>query len=258
MPFELLDFDCDPLLIDFEYKITDKDLLANYVGEMVLGHHDHLLKIINNIAATFPVHRNQSIDQAISKIKSATIAHRDGWLFQMISWVVLAKRNVGHPFHVNMPHFAPAQHGIDGLAIRLNSDGSLRSIIITEDKCTTNPRGKITDQVFPDFKEFENGAKDAAMIGIVSTLLKNSPNAVESVQNDVFDPSFRLYRIGITRQDSHNSKEGRNKLFKDYDKIVQDAKPARRSAASIYIKDLRPWMDDFATKVIAFLESKKS
>ena len=260
MPFNLIDTDCSPLVIDYEFEVANKDLLATYVGEMLLGHHQHIYKIINSLSTTYPIHPNDSIDHVISKIKTTSIEKRDGWLFQMISWVVLAERNAGKRFFSNYPHFAPAQHGIDGLAVVLNDDDSLKSIIITEDKCTTSPRGKITQQVFPEFTEFEKGEKNNALVSIVSSLIGqlSAGDILENVQNDIFNNNFRLYRIGITREKQHNDDSGRKKLFDKYDSFVVGSTSVRRSGATIYFDELRNWMQDLSEKVINYLESKKS
>ncbi|MBB4801801.1 hypothetical protein HNP37_001862 [Flavobacterium nitrogenifigens] len=260
MPFKFNVINGSPSFVDNEYEIVDKDLLAQFVGEMLLGHHHHILRIIRSLSTTFPVQKNDSIDQIIAKIRSTSASKRDGWLFQMISWIVLAKSKSAVPFFSNYPHFAPAQHGIDGLAITLNSDDTIENIIITEDKCTANPRNKIVTQVFPEFKEFEKGAKDNALVGIISSLIGglNAGEILEKVQNDIFENKFRLYRIGITRNADHNPLEGRISLFLNYDKSVEGDSSVRRSASSIHIEDMRVWMNDFANKVITYLESKKS
>lgn len=260
MPFKFNEIDGSPSFIDYEYEVVNKDLLAGYVGEMLLGHHLHILRIIKSLSATFPIHKNESIDQIIQKIITADPSKRDGWLFQMVSWIVLAKSKTGELFFSNYPHFAPAQHGIDGLAITINSDDTIKNIIITEDKCTVHPRNKITSQVFPEFLEFENGAKDNALVGIISSLIGglNAGEILEKVQNDIFEKRYRLYRIGITREESHNSLTGRKKLFLNYKKYVDGPTSVRRSAASIHIEDMRDWMKDFAEQVVAYLESKKN
>ncbi|MBS1776454.1 MAG: hypothetical protein JSS64_09270 [Bacteroidetes bacterium] len=260
MPFQLNNTNCSPLVIDYDYEIIDKQLLAQYVGELLLGHHFHVIRILNNLAPQLPINPNASIDQVINKILMVEVEKRDGWLFQMISWIVLAKRNAGSKFHSNTPQSAPAQHGLDGLAIILNQDDTLKNIIISEDKCTTSPRGKITQQVFPEFRSIENREKDNALIGIISTLLGNldSGKILDQVKNDIFDTKYRVYRIGITRQENHNTEEGRNSLFKDYDKYVKGETSDRRSAASIYFEDMRLWMNAFADEVVAYLNSKKS
>lgn len=260
MPFNLIDTDCSPLVIDYEYEIDNKDLLAEYVGELLLGHHLHINRIINSLSTILPVHPNDSIDKVINKITSATIEKRDGWIFQMISWIVLAKRYTGEKFFSNYPHFAPAQHGIDGLALILNENDGLRNIIITEDKCTTGPRGKITQQVFPEFREFENGEKNNALVSIISILIGqlDAGNILQNVQNDIFDNKYRIYRIGITREGKHNDNEGRKALFNNYDDCVSGNTSERRSGATIYLDDMRNWMQDFSDKVINYLQSKKS
>ncbi len=52
MPFNLIDTDCSHLVIDYEYEITDNDLLAEYIGELVLGHYVHILNIINSLSSS--------------------------------------------------------------------------------------------------------------------------------------------------------------------------------------------------------------
>lgn len=263
MPFDLIETDCSHLVIDYEYVITNKDLLAEYVGELVLGHYVHILNIINSLSSTSSTPSDRIIDFAIEKLnvtEDVHIIHRDGWLFQMISWLALAHRNSGNNYHTQHPHFAPAQHGIDGLSIVLKMDNTIDKIIITEDKFTTNPRNTIREQVFPEFKDFEDGKKDSALISVLSSLIAHlDAGAVfQSVQNDIYNTDLRMYRIGITREVSHNSNAGRRRLFKNYDSYVTGTTSDRRSGATIYIDDIRNWMQDFSSRVINYLESKKS
>ena len=119
MPFKLIDTDCSPLVIDYEYEIVDKKLLSQYVGELVLGHHTHILNIVNSLSSNPSVPPNKVIEIAIDKLKNSEIVHRDGWLFQMISWLALAIRSGGE-YYTQHPHFAPAQHGLDGLSVIYN------------------------------------------------------------------------------------------------------------------------------------------
>src|SRR5699024_295554 len=159
-------------VIDYEYEVTDKDLLAEYVGELIIGQYIHILKIINTLSSTSSNPPNKAIDIAIEKLNvigDVHIVHRDGWLFQMISWLALAHRNLGNKYHTQHPHFAPAQHGIDGLSVLLNKDNTINKIIITEDKCTTNPRNTIRQEVFPEFKHFEDGKKDSVLVSVLSS-----------------------------------------------------------------------------------------
>jgi hypothetical protein len=119
MPFILTDIDCSPLLIDYEYEVSDLNLLSEYVGELLLGNHRHILSILNALSSARPINPNTSIDYVIGMLRTKETDKRDGWLFQMISWLVLAKKNNGQKYFAQHPHFAPAQHGIDGLSIVL-------------------------------------------------------------------------------------------------------------------------------------------
>lgn len=263
MPFKLIDTDCSDLVYDYEYEITNKSLLSEYVGELVLGHYMHILNVIISLSSSPPNPPDKIIDYAIEKLnvsEGVHIIHRDGWLFQMISWLALAHRNLGNNYHSQHPHFAPAQHGIDGLSIVLKMDNTIEKIIITEDKCTDNPRDSIRNQVFPEFRDFEDGRKDSALITVLSSLIANldAGRIFQSVQNDIYNTNLRMYRIGVTRDESHNSITGRRRLFKNYDSYVEGDSSDRRSGATIHLEDMREWMQDFSNKVINYLESKKS
>ncbi|MFT7898404.1 hypothetical protein VBY74_00355 [Tenacibaculum ascidiaceicola] len=230
---------------------------------MVLGHYIHILNIINSLSSSSPTPSNRIIDFAIEKLnvsEDVHVIHRDGWLFQMISWLVLALRNLGNNYYTQHPHFAPAQHGIDGLSIVLKTDNTIDKIIITEDKCTENPRNSIRNQVFPEFRDFEDGKKDSALISVLSSLIAHldAGTVFQSVQNDIYNTDLRMYRVGITREQSHNSIRGRRRLFKDYDSYVKGTSCDRRSGATIHLGDMRNWMQDFSNMVINYLESKKS
>lgn len=260
MSFKIINVEEAPLFFDYEYEILDKSELAKYVGEIVLGNHFHVSKIINSLSTKHPISRNDTLKNAIDMIKTASVEKRDGWLFQMISWIVLAFRHKGQKFYANAPHFAPAQHGIDGLAVILNDDNSLKSIIITEDKCTEYPRNLITQQVYPEFKSFEEGKKDNALVSILAVLIGNleTGKIYEQVQNNIYSTDYRIYRIGITREKAHNSQSGRKSLFKDYETTIEGDDHNRRTGSTIYLENMREWMQDFSDLVIKYLESKKS
>lgn len=263
MPFKLTKTNCLELVVDNEYEITDIDLLVEYVSNIILGKYKHILKIINLLSSNPSTSPNHVIDVAIEKLNvsgDTNIAHRDGWLFQMISWLALAHNNLDKKYFTQQPHIAKAQHGIDGLSIVLKDDNSIDKIIITEDKCTTNPRDMIREKVFPEFKDFEEGKKDSTLISIISSLLDHldEGGVYESIENDIYNIDFRKYRIGITREKTHNETKGRLILFKDYDEYVLGDTNVRRSGASIYFEDVRSWFQDFTELVIKCLESKKS
>lgn len=261
MPVKLVFFDETSLVHGFSIEVTDKKLLASYVSTLLLGYQDHIEQIIQSIENNRPYIPNRNIESLIQKINDKVeITKRDGWLFQMISWIAVQIAFKEKRIYSQIPHDAPAQHGIDGILVILNNDGVLESIVITEDKASENPRQIIKQQVFPEFIEFESGEHDHKLVNRVTGLLKNNVpnNLMKEIQEDIYRIELRIYRIGITHDTSYRESGGYFRLFKDYDKVVVDDHHGRRSAATLTTSNLREWMDDFASLVICDLESRKN
>lgn len=259
MPFAFKDCDCSPLVIDNEFSVENEDLLAEYVGKVVLGHYAHVKKIINRLSPETPNIPNEIIDIAIEKLNKPTdIEKRDGWVFQIISWLVLVIQKNDEIYYCQQPHDAPAQHGIDGIGIVLNSDMKIKNIIITEDKCTTNPRVLIP-KIWKEFIDFENGTEDNKIVSRISSLLENIDDGIvlEAIQNDLYSKKLRKYRVGINRDDKYEELEKRKNLFKGYDTCVLDDDATRRTASTMHKNDIRDWMEKFSHKVVNYLQTQK-
>ena len=242
----------DPLCRDFEFVVDDKQQLADLISKLVMGWSRHVSRLIKNLDPHYPDVDKATIQSQLNVLNGGDTEKIDGWLFQMISWIVLAEQHKDNPkFFQYNPHPQKAMHGIDGIAVTLNADGSINRIIITEDKCTNSPRGKITQEVYPEFVNIEEGKKNNAIMQQVEALL--SFEDIIKVQNDIVKPKYRQYRISITRLDEHDSDEGRKKLFKDYEQKVGGADIGRRTCSSANFNNMRAWMDDLKQLVIASL-----
>jgi hypothetical protein len=260
MPFAFKDCDCSPLVIDNEFSVENEDLLAEYVGKVVLGHYAHVKKIINRLSPKTPDIPNEVIEIAIKKLNNPSdIEKRDGWVFQIISWLVLVIQKNDETYYCQQPHDAPAQHGIDGIGIILNSEQKIKTIIITEDKCTTNQRTRIPE-IWSEFDEFEKGIHDNKIVNRLSPLLEHIDDGavLEAIQNDLYSKDLRKYRVGINRDDKYEELKKRKKLFKGYDQCITDTDATRRTAATIHKVDIRYWMEKFTQKVVNYLETQKS
>lgn len=252
----------DDLCYDFEYKITDKDELADKICQLILGNCSHVSKVINGLASNPREVDKKTINSMIKQLEKRENSDEDmykvdGWLFQMMSWLQLAIQNIGNNFFQQAPHPQPSMHGIDGFAVKLTNDNTIERIVISEDKCTTDARATIRDKVWPEFSEMENGIKNNAIFQQTEALIgyRLGPQ-FEHIQNDIENEKYRQYRIGITRQTSHNSNRGRKGLFKDYDVIISGDDVLRRTAATIRLdNDEREWMKDLQQKVLAKLKS---
>lgn len=242
----------DPLCRDYEFVVDDKQQLAELISKLVMGWSRHVSRLIKSLDPHYPDVDKATIESQLDILNGGDTEKIDGWLFQMISWIVLAEQHKGNPkFFQHNPHPQKAMHGFDGIAVTLNADGSINRIIITEDKCTDSPRSKITQQVYPEFVKIEAGTKNNAIMQQVEALL--SDEDLIRVQNDIVEPRYRQYRISITRSDYHNSDKGRKSLFKDYAQNVDGADVERRTCSTTNFNDMRAWMDDLRQKVITSL-----
>ena len=266
-PIEIELMDCSPVAIDYGYRIIDMDLMAEWITRLLLGNSLHITRIIERLEPHFVSLRNEAIDSVIAKLDVPiddieNIYRRDGWLFQMMSWISLnislhAQHNREQIF-MNAPHTAPAQHGMDGFALVLDNHKKINSIIITEDKCTENDRDTIRTQVFPEFRAFESGTYDNRVLAEISSIIRDTDGGslLDAVQNDIVNPNYWIYRIGITRQLTHNSQRGRIRLYKDFDMEVK-GNVNRRKASSIYLESLREWMSELSSTIVRKLQLLK-
>lgn len=222
MPFTHTRTDHNPLCHETEFVIDDLDKLAEQVGLLLLGKHNHVASILAAKARAVTTSTAVMIDRAQKQLIYATDIEqykRDGWLFQMMTWISVRMENRGVNLITQAPHTNPAQHGIDGLAIILNSANQIKSLIIAEDKYTENPRDTIRDKVWPEFKLFEKGEFDSQLVTLTTMLLGNlDDQEIDAIiENDIYKTSNRVYRAGITPLPTASSVAKRKSLFKGYD-----------------------------------------
>lgn len=257
-PIRHIGTDYLPLVYDDDYEIIDEKILAKYIGEIILGYYAYVKDIIDQLDNDNGPSNNEMIDAAIAKLNDLNIEHLKGYLFQHMSWIALATKYHSKNLRMFKPHDAAAQHGIDGLALLLDDDNNIKTIIITEDKCTKEPRNVMTNQVFPEFDEYENGKCYNKIISGIESLIGEDRTLRKRIMVNVANKNLWQYRIGISRGDTHNGSDDRRKaLFKDYEKHVADPKE-RRHAATIYIADTNAWAINIKDKVITYLNSKKT
>jgi len=263
MPLKFNTIDYSPLHNEVELEVADETLLAQHVAYLMLGNHLHVQQILASKAGFVPPNNNAAIDLAVTRLKWATDEDRykrDGWVYQMINWIAINQENIGKKFFVQLPHDAPAQHGIDGVAVILKDDDELDQIIISEDKYTSNPRETIRLMVWPDFKEFEKGTHNNQLVGRVTYMLHHLDPAklLSTISADIYRNQIRKYRIAITPDRVVNKPLWRRKLFKDYELTVTGNDVQRRNSLTFYQADIRQWMEDFCPQVSAFLLTLKS
>lgn len=250
--------------VDHEFVINNQDVLADEICKLLMGQCNHVIAAINGLTMPQPSLNETAkiaLKCTIAKLKKRSesdvdLYKVDGWLFQMISWLVLVKQHKGEKFFLKNPHLREAMHGFDGLAVKLTDANSIDKIIITEDKCTENSRSTIKNKVFPEFLQLEQGDLDYDIFQEIGALISSSlKDDFYRIQDNIMDHSYRQYRICITRQNIHNTDRGRAGLYKEYNNIVSGANIDRRTASSICLNDKeREWMADLHQRVVQKLE----
>lgn len=184
--------------------------------------------------------------------------HRDGWIFQVISWVAALQVQSAQTATAS-PHIFKAHKGFDGLQLELGTDQkSIIAVVIFEDKATTDPRKTIREDVWPAIEGFEQGKRVGELTSELTSLLEAQQSKfpdldVDAVIDTVVWQDARRYRVSITTGSTHASNADREGLFGGYDTMA-GGDLVRRKAESMHFDDLRDWMEKFAAKVNAKID----
>jgi hypothetical protein len=257
--------DASMLCHGFDWVVADEDVLAEHVARLAVGQFRHVAKILHGDIAP----AGKAYPEAkINAIKLLTLQpkkngkgleepwHRDGWLFQAISWI--AAHTAGG-LVVRPPHPIRAHKGFDGLQLEFNDLGGVEAVIIFEDKATENPRKMIRDEVLPDFIAMESGDRLNELSQEVAGLLETQQAAhpgldVDTAVEKIIWKQARHYRIAVTVDSPHDGDVERRALFKDYETSVC-GNDDRRGAETMTIPNLRVWMQSFADLAITKIKA---
>lgn len=259
MPIQLTPIIHKSLVHGYTWEVADEQRLAELIARVALGQARHVEKILRAIGTAVPV----PVDDAwTAATKMLTVPvdtdpwHRDGWIFQVMSW--LSAHKAGPASLINTPQMILAQKGFDGIQLDFDSAGAISAVVIFEDKATSNPRETIRDDVWPEFEEYDSGRDGNVLVAEVTGLLEKRQGIdVDDVIRRVIWKDARHFRVSITVGDTHATNAGRGRLFKDYDtKVPGDVK--RRRGETFYVDDLRAWMDSLASKVLAYIAALKA
>lgn len=265
-PLQITMMDCSPIVIDNGYQVVNPNDLAKWVAQLLLGNSLHIARVIEGLESHPVSLKNKAIDSIIDKLNTTNnteIYKRDGWLFQMISWIAL-KINLHQQYgsgnvFMNVPHSAPAQHGIDGFALVIDDKKMIKFIVLCEDKCSENAHNIINAQIFPEFQKFEDSKYDNRVLDEISSIIRGEDGGVllQNIQDDIVNNKYWKYRIGVTRQNKSDNKTGRKDLYRGYDNVVKGG-IERRDASSVNLTDMRKWMENFSKLVIKELKLNKT
>ncbi|WP_159839578.1 hypothetical protein [Burkholderia sp. 8Y] len=258
MPIDLTPFEHGTLCFGNTWSIADESALALNIARVALGQDRHIQKILAGASLAAPPTTPRA---GASAVKLLTVPagqdpwHRDGWMFQVLSWI--AAYRASPTSIIRAPQMISAQKGFDGLELLVDTaSGKIKGAVIFEDKATDDPRTTIRDKVWPESAALELGESENVLVSEVVGLLATRPDidsdaAIERVLWD----DVRRYRISITVGDTHASEQGRRRLFDGYD-TVASGEAHRRRAETLHVLNLRAWMQTLAEEAIAAIHDE--
>ena len=195
------------------WTVDDEEVLADMIARVAIGQSRIVERILHATYTLPPGYPNGGFAGAralLSVQAGKDPYHRDGWIFQVIAWIA-AHRQDGEAL-IRAPQMIKAEKGLDGLIIEFDNDKVAR-VVICEEKATDNPRKRVQSEVWPEFEDFETGARDNELVASVTAVLERSgdPDPDKTVA-DILWRDKRAYRAAVTVGDAHASKKGRKTI----------------------------------------------
>lgn len=261
--FTLVDIadDC----IGDRWEINNEDELARIVGLIAkcqFGHAQSILHGIHVDTIDYPPEIEAEIKQDVISALTVPVDgngkeergtpkwHRDGFLFEAISWLVARKAH-GPEVLMRDPHIGSTTQGLDGLMIQLNDakDQVIKTTVF-EDKCTEDARGTFRDKTLPALQVHH--AHNRKILESANTLLRQTlpANLISKVAARAIQLDVRQYRASLTILPAEDSQIGRARIFKDYGTLAGLQRTDRIGCTFLSAGDVREWFEQFAKKVI--------
>ena len=262
----------EPMEIDDDvtgllWSVGDFGDLAKLIAVIALGQAQHAARIIQALELHGPALSDAELFAGAKgqmRIRGTTEPqrdvsryHRDGFLFECMSWII-ARQSANDRTFLKDPHISATTQGLDGLSIEMhNVEPEIVGVTIFEDKCTENPRQKFQQEILATFAEHHASKRKRDLVANAVSLIKESGlngTAATIAAARVLDKQFRTYRAALTVGSGIATTVKRKKLFKGYDGLADISKDQRVGATLVVDGDLRIWFQEVADKVIEALE----
>ena len=191
------------------------------------------------------------------RTRDARIEHRDGLLFQHISWIAAHLRFPAA--RAAPPHVRKADKGFDGVMIEISSaEASIARLVLCEDKASTNPRSLVTSSIWPEIRMIAAGERDIEILDVVTALLDDMTDVDrEGVLAATNWERARQYRVALTAGPDQIRAEGYIHLFRGFEDNAIGAIETR-IAEVMPMMQVRAFLDDLAHRVIERLQTMSS
>jgi hypothetical protein len=243
------------------WAVDNEDELARLVARVLLGHFSHVEKILKKLKPNYKPVDGQAAQEAKLRliVKGKDPWHRDGLLFQSISWIAAHQASEAKSSVFSLPHLIAAHKGFDGVEIEMTAQKNLNCVVVFEDKATENPRDTIREDVWPEIKALHDGERQTELMQDVTALLQRANvTDPDAVLEAVVWKQMRKFRVSITGGTGQDEQKGFEKLFKGFDEVTPGLDEPGRRAEVFCHSDIRKWMAAFALKVDASIDAEKA
>lgn len=267
MPLNITNENIETVCDCERWDIRTKDGLARIISIVAMGQALHAAEIIRTLDPAEPAFRSiNSFNAARDQLqihgttddqRNTSRWHRDGFIFEVISWVAIQKTAPLKSL-MKTPHIKATTQGLDGLLLEIiNTPPEIQRATICEDKCSKNPRDIFRDEVLPAFKRHHAGKREPELVAEAASLLAqlglNGTEATKAASR-VLELEARRYRAALAVETVHDSLAARKKLFKNFDDLEGVGQTQRLAATFIVEGNLRDYFDSLAAKTISFLD----
>ena len=261
---EIVEVDDD--VIGLNWSVDNMEDLAKLIAVITLGQADHAARIIHELEPFGPALSDGQLFEGArgqlrirgetAKQKEVSGYHRDGFLFECISWIVARQEGNDRTF-MKDPHITSTTQGLDGLMIEMEAtEPVVLKATIFEDKCTEHPRQKFKQEVLPTFTDHHENRRSRELVANSVSLIKQgglNGTAATHAAARILDRRFRTYRAALTVDASLNTTAKRKSLFKNYSDLAGITQSQRLGATLVVEIALREWFQILADRVIEAL-----
>src|SRR5215813_7445668 len=133
MPIQLDETDCKPHCLKYLWSIKDDPAFVRCIAQLALGQHRHVVRVLQGLGTSkaYGIGKNEVNDliKRLHQNDEGQVENRDGWLFQLVSWIVLASQSNQATF-IDPPHPMESQKGFDGLCVSLSQGKGLLDYVM--------------------------------------------------------------------------------------------------------------------------------
>ena len=261
MPINVVPAPVMPQCVGAVWTVADSDGLAEVCAEILIGRALHAAMILDGVhpPGTPPMITpalKEKLRLELHPEKDPKVWHRDGLLFEIISWVA-ARISATANEAISDPHLKATNQGTD--CVKVTIDPAARTLSLAtvyEYKCTTNWRQVFAKDVVRAFREYLTGERDNQLAQSAISLLTGlgfSPAERGAAYDRLIRQRPLAFQASLTVAPSHFSVEQRLALFAGYNAIAGDVEA--RGGNTLPLDDIRAWFAAFSDRVWAKIEA---